>query len=100
MPYEVEFHPLAAREYRLALAWYRQHSPAAAERFRTEVDRVVERLIQSPLEGIVFRGTFRWMRTRRFPYLLYYEVVDPSIVRVYSVTHGRCRLGDWLRRRS
>lgn len=99
MSQEVVFHHLAAREYRSALSWYRQHSPTAAERFRVEVDRVVERISEAPLEGAVFRGTFRWMRTRRFPYLLYYEVVDSTMIRVYAVAHGRRRLGYWIRRR-
>ena len=93
----VLFHRLAAREYRLARAWYRRRSPSAAERFRAEVDRVVKRISEAPLQGAVFRGTFRWRRTRRFPYLLFYEVVDSSVIRVYAVAHGRRRLGYWLR---
>jgi hypothetical protein len=52
-----------------------------------------------PLQGALFRGTFRWMRTRRFPYLLFYEVVDSSVIRVYAVAHARRRLGYWLRRK-
>jgi len=99
MPHEVVFHRLAAREYRSALSWYRQRSPAAAERFRAEIDDVVERISKSPLEGAVFRGPFRWLRTRRFPYLLYYEIVDSTTIRVYAVAHGRRRLGYWIQRR-
>jgi plasmid stabilization system protein ParE len=94
----VVFHRLAAREYRLAESWYRRRSPAAAERFRAAVDRVVERMSAAPLQGALFRGSFRWMRTRRFPYLLFYEVVDSSAIRVYAVAHARRRLGYWLRR--
>jgi toxin ParE1/3/4 len=96
----VVFHRLAAREYRLARSWYRRRSRSAAERFRAEVDRVVERISEAPLQGAIFRGTFRWIRTRRFPYLLFYEVVDSSVIRVYAVAHARRRLGYWLRRTS
>jgi hypothetical protein len=46
-----------------------------------------------------FRGTIRWRRTRRFPYLLFYEVVDSSLIRIYAVAHGRRRLGYWMRRK-
>ena len=95
----VVFHRLAAREYRLARSWYRRSSPSAAERFRNEVDRVVKRISEVPLQGTVFRGSIRWMRTRRFPYLLFYEVADASVIRVYAVAHGSRRLGYWLRRK-
>jgi plasmid stabilization system protein ParE len=92
----IVFHRLAAREYRQARAWYRRRSPAAAERFREEVDRVVQRISEAPMQGAVFCGTIRWRRTRRFPYLLFYEVVDSSLIRVYAVAHGRRRLGYWV----
>lgn len=95
----VVFHRLAAREYRLARSWYRHRSPATAERFRDEVDRVVKRISETPLQGPIFRGPFRWMRTQRFPYLLFYEAIDSSVIRVYAVAHARRRLGYWLRRK-
>ena len=95
----VVFHRLAASEYRLARSWYRRRSPSAAGRFRAQVNRVVERMSVVPLQGSLFRGSFRWMRTRRFPYLLFYEVVDSSVIRVYAVAHARRRLGYWLRRK-
>lgn len=99
MPPLVLFHRLAAREYRQARSWYRRRSPLAAERFRVEVDRVVARISEDPLRGAIFRGNFRWMRTYRFPYLLFYEVVDSSVIRIYAVAHGRRRLGYWSRRK-
>ena len=95
----VVLHHLAAREYRQARAWYRRRSPAVAERFREEVDRVIKRICQAPLQGTVFRGPFRWKRTRRFPYLLFYEPVNSSTIRIYAVAHGRRRPGYWLRRK-
>ncbi len=27
------------------------------------------------------------------------EVVDPSLIRIYAVAHGRRRLGYWMRRK-
>jgi len=94
----VVFHRLAAREYRRARAWYRRRSPTTAERFRAEVDHVVQRISEAPLQGACFRGNIRWMRTRRFPYLLFYEPVDSAVIRVYAVAQARRRLGYWFRR--
>jgi plasmid stabilization system protein ParE len=94
----VLFHHLAAREYVAAHRWYARRSPAAAQRFREAIDRVVERLESDPEQGTPFRDSFRWMRTRRFPYLLYYEIFDPGPIWVYAVAHSRRRPGYWLRR--
>jgi plasmid stabilization system protein ParE len=98
MPATVEFHRLAADEYRRAVRAYRLIELALAQRFRAAVDRVVESISESPDLGAPFRGPFRWMRTRRFPYVLYYEALDPSRIMVYAVAHARRRPGYWQRR--
>jgi hypothetical protein len=36
------------------------------------------------------------MRTRRYPYVIYYEVIDPALVTILAVAHGRHRPGYWL----
>jgi len=38
------------------------------------------------------------MRVRRFSYVLYYEVLDPTQVLIYAVAHTSRRPGYWLRR--
>ncbi|HKI36545.1 MAG TPA: type II toxin-antitoxin system RelE/ParE family toxin [Gemmataceae bacterium] len=94
----VIFHRLAALEYHRAHAWYARRSPAAALRFRDEVRRVVQLIDQAPDQGVVYRGPFRWMRLRRYPYVLYYAQVSPTQVTVFAVAHASRRTGYWLRR--
>jgi plasmid stabilization system protein ParE len=94
----VLFHRLAAAEYRTAIAWYRTRSPNAAQRFRDEIRRVTERIAAAPHQETPFQGSYFWTRARRFPYMVYYEVRDPSLVVIYAVAHGRRRTGYWLRR--
>jgi hypothetical protein len=38
------------------------------------------------------------MRVRRFPYVLYYEILDSFTVMIYAVSHTGRRPGYWLRR--
>jgi hypothetical protein len=38
------------------------------------------------------------VRLRRFPYILYYHVVDDSLALVLAVAHARRRPGYWRRR--
>jgi plasmid stabilization system protein ParE len=94
----VLFHRLAAAEYRSAVAWYRKRSPSAARRFRAEIRRVTDRVAAAPQQGTPFLGSYYWMRTRRFPYWLYYEIRYPKLIVIYAVAHGGRRPTYWLRR--
>jgi plasmid stabilization system protein ParE len=95
----VLFHYLAAREYRSAVRWYAQRSPAAAQRFHQAIDRVIERLQDNAEQGALLTEPFRWMKPQRFPYILYYEIFSPGLVWVYAVAHARRRPGYWQRRK-
>src|SRR5438552_1445908 len=95
----VHFHPLPAAEYRAALCWYRSRSSLPAQRFRVEIKRVIQRILADPGAGPVFRGPYKWIRLRRFSYLVYYKAVSTRLVRIQAVAHGRRRLGYWLRRK-
>ena len=94
----VLLHPNAAKEYRLAQRWYARRSLVAAQRFQESIDKVIERLETAAEQGTPFRGHYLWMRAKRFPYYLYYEIFSPHLVWVYAVAHGRRRPGYWLRR--
>jgi plasmid stabilization system protein ParE len=94
----VSFNRLAGREYLAARRWYARRSPATAQRFQDAIDDAVRWIAASPQAGSPFRGRFRWVRVARFPYLLYYEVVDPTHVVVWAVSHQRRRPGYWQRR--
>jgi plasmid stabilization system protein ParE len=99
MATDVDFHPLAAKEYRAARAWYAERSISASQRFRDQVQRTIERIADNPNLGAPFRWNCRWLRVRRFPYLIYFELTASNQVRVYAVAHSRRRLGYWVRRR-
>ncbi len=94
----VIFHRLAIQEFVAARRRYLQYSPLTEARFVDAVRAAVERIDAFPTLGNPFRGPYRWVRTRRYPYVLYYEVVGPGVVKVYALAHGRRRLGYWTRR--
>ncbi len=97
-PVVVRFHRLAADEFRSAYQWYANQSPATAVRFAIAIDSVIQRII-SPASGAPFRGPFRWMKTKRFPYFVFYRCVIPANeVRIQALAHARRRPGYWLRR--
>jgi plasmid stabilization system protein ParE len=89
----VLFHRLALREYHAAEQWYAQRSPQAALRFQDAVDRAVERIAASPNLWRLFGRHHRWVRAGRFPYVLYYRILDADRVMIMAVAHARRRLG-------
>jgi putative addiction module component (TIGR02574 family) len=92
---QVLFHRLAAREYKLARSWYAEKSDATAQRFVNEIDRCVQRIAADPECGVRYGSVFRWVRCRRYPYLLYYRMLTPETAYVVAVAHARRRQGYW-----
>ncbi|MFW6125278.1 MAG: type II toxin-antitoxin system RelE/ParE family toxin [Pirellulales bacterium] len=97
--HNVLFHRLAATEYIKARRWYaREGGDRVADRLRDEVDEAVKRIAGNPYLGSTFRKAYRWVRIHRFPYLLYYQILDESRVMILAVAHAARRPGYWLRR--
>ena len=96
---EIELHPEAQAEYLEALQWYVDRSYRVGRRFQREFVRVVELIESDPDKGQVFEGPVRFIRLRRFPYVLYYQPIDSNRVQVLAVAHGRRRPGYWHHRR-
>lgn len=96
----VRTHRLAIREYLEAKSRYAAFDQKLALRFEEEIDRGVSRIADSPLSWPIALGSFRWVRTRRFPFVLYYHVEDEQNVLLLAVAHSRRRWGYWRRRLS
>ena len=98
MPTTVVFHRLAAREYRNSRDWYAARSDSVAERFRIAVDRAVAR-VEAEADALpVHSGPYRWVRVRRFPYLLIFRRKSPEVIVIVAVAHTSRRPGYWRRR--
>lgn len=98
MPATVVFHQLAAREYRSSRDWYDARSDSVAERFRIAVDRAVAR-VEAEADALpVLSGPYRWLRVRRFPYLLIFRRKSPEVIVIVAVAHTSRRPGYWRRR--
>jgi len=97
---EVRFHRLAAQEYRDARRWYERRRAGLGAELKAEVDKAVERFAAEPLRWPVFRDRYRRVRLRRFPYALYYHILDVDDILVLAAAHHRRRPGYWLRRKS
>ncbi len=89
----VLFHRLAQGEFDKAYDWYSRRSIDAARRFQAEDDVVIGKIADDPKRWPIYRDPYRWLRTRRFPYVLYFRRVDADRTLVMAVAHGRRRPG-------
>jgi ParE-like toxin of type II ParDE toxin-antitoxin system len=66
--------------------------------FHDAVEHTVDEIAADPHRWPVFHRNYRWVKTKKFPYVLYFRIVDPYHVVIVALAHGRRRPGYWLRR--
>jgi toxin ParE1/3/4 len=92
--FAVEVHPLAADEAEGAERWYRKRNETAATRFRRELDRTVDLILERPEAWPSYLANTKRVLLRRFPFFLVYRVRDERI-EILAVAHARRRPGYW-----
>lgn len=83
----VLFRPAAAADVEDAFNWYEQRRDGLGGQFLAELRRSIIALQRHPeLAAVLHRGTRRVLLSR-FPYALYYRVLDDRII-VVACLHG------------
>lgn len=84
--------PAAAAEFAQAVTYYQ--GVGHGERFRAELDRVVDRLRALPESAPMVMPEVRRALLRRYPYALFY-VIEPLRLVVLAVLHQRASPSRW-----
>lgn len=92
------FHPVARRELEEAIDAYNAERQGLGREFREEVQRVIDLLTRFPRLGQPVRGSVRRMMLSRFPYHIYYRLLESDNLRILAVAHDRRRPGYWVGR--
>ena len=96
---ELFFHPLARRDFLEARRYYAEHeSEELADSFRNAVNDAADRIARDPESLPIVDGAHRYLRMRRFPYLLIFRIPDDDRVIIVAVAHTSRRPGYWKRR--
>jgi ParE toxin of type II toxin-antitoxin system, parDE len=95
---DVLFHPEAADEYANSYAWYCEKVRHVAEAFEREVKRSLRLIATYPMRWPVYRGQYRRIMVRRFPFSLVYGSFEGHLV-IVAVAHGSRRPGYWRDRK-
>ena len=93
----VRLHPEARAEIRAARKWYDERSPLTATAFAHAVDNAISRIVEAPDQCPFRYGRTRQFVLQRFPFNLFYFVIDSEIV-VVAVAHQKRRPGYWAAR--
>lgn len=72
----VHFLPAARLELIEARDWYKARSPGLGDAFARELNRQVQRIAENAAGFPLVLADVRRVRLRRFPYSLFYRVVD------------------------
>ncbi|WP_437298257.1 type II toxin-antitoxin system RelE/ParE family toxin [Sorangium sp. So ce426] len=95
-PYLVR--PAAAADIARAYAWYERERDGLGEEFLVEVRAAMQAVVEAPTACAVLHRQTRRALVRRFPYGLFFRLMDDVVVFV-ACFHTRRRPESWKRRR-
>jgi plasmid stabilization system protein ParE len=90
----LEIDPAALAELGSAVDWYLERSESAALEFVAEVDRAIDRVIESPGRWPTGEQATHKFVLRRFPFAIIYRERETT-VQILAVAHGHRRPGYW-----
>lgn len=93
----VVFSQAARSELIEAQDWYEAEAPGVARRFRSEVDTVIRRIADNPLQFPLTFKTLRRARVRKFPYGLFFVVTDDGVT-IVACFHSSRNPRRWQER--
>ncbi|MBC8180366.1 type II toxin-antitoxin system RelE/ParE family toxin [candidate division KSB1 bacterium] len=95
----IEYHPAIERELREITKYYNECSPGLGVEFLNEFERQILRIASMPTRWMAVESNVRRSLMKRFPYVIYFRVLDNDTLRVTVVKHQRRHPDYGLNRR-
>ena len=83
----IEYHPSIEQELREAASYYNKVSSGLGSDFLAEFERQISTIAALPLRWRAVENGIRRAMMRRFPYAIYFRVVDDDLIRVIVIKH-------------
>ena len=96
----VRLHRLALREFHHARRRYAKQSLIVANRFCETIETAIKKIEEQPTLPPADDNNVRWVKSGRFPYLLFYEYFPMGVALVMAIAHKSRRPGYWMKRKS
>jgi plasmid stabilization system protein ParE len=91
------FHPDARADFREAIKWYRERSPAVALEFRVGISDAIRDVLRASHRWPKYLYGTRRFLLHRFPFSIVY-LEDRDVVTIIAFAHGKRRPGYWSQR--
>jgi len=87
--------PAAEAEVAAAAEWYEDQREGLGVEYVAEVGAAFERIVAAPLSFPRWRDdrSYRRLVLKRFPYLVFYRVLETGALQVVAVAHAKRRPG-------
>lgn len=85
----IEYHPAIEGELAEIRDYYKDQSRNLGDDFINEFERQVLRIAAMPSRWIVVRGDTRRALMKRFPYLIFFRVMNDAAIRSTVIKHER-----------
>lgn len=83
---ELRIRPRAELETFEIFDWYEERTTGLGKRFLSRLEECYEELKRNPFRNAVVFGDFRIGFVTKFPYIVYYRVIDGNVV-IFRVIH-------------
>ena len=94
MSYELVIRRQAKADLRRSARWYERQLFGLGRDFVAEVDAVVDRIVENPLQYQIIYRDIRRAQTHRFPYGLFYRI-DGDTVILFAIVHLHRNQSIW-----
>jgi len=85
----VEYHPAVETELREIIQHYNNCCAGLGNEFLNEFERQVLNIASNPLQWLEVEHGVRRALLRRFPYVVYFRIVNKDLLRITVVKHQR-----------
>jgi plasmid stabilization system protein ParE len=85
----VEYHPSIERELWDIITYYNKCSQGLGTEFLNEFEHHILKIAAAPTRWMIIKDDIRRALMRRFPYIIYFRVLENDVLRVTVIKHQR-----------
>ena len=85
----VEYHPAIEHELREVIKHYNKCTHGLGAEFLNEFERQILKVASMPTRWMTIENDIRRSLMKRFPYVIYFRVLENDVLRVTAVKHQR-----------